>query len=257
MRLLPQGTRRWATAVIGMVCSVLALPADGSGQQRTQDSRGFVTVSGGYQVSSTDFSGSVIFPVNAEAVTATSDYVIDAGPFFDISGGVRVWRNLVVGGGVSQFTQDGEAAVAAGVPHPFFFGQDRPVSGTAIATRKETAVHIQAQWVIPVSDAVDVAVFGGPTFFTVEQDFVSGIDFTDVFPFETATFVSAPVEQQSGSAVGFHVGADVAVYVTRYVGVGGLVRWSRATVDFLSSDGDTMSVETGGVHVGGGLRLRF
>ena len=257
MRLLPPGIRRRATAVIGIVCAVLALPADGSAQQRTQDSRGFVNVNGGYQVSSTDFTHSVVFPVNAEEVTSTPDYAVDAGLFFDISGGVRVWRNLAVGVGFSRFNTGSEAVVAAALPHPFFFDRERPVSGTAIAAREETAVHIQAQWVIPVSDVVEVAVFGGPTFFTVEQDLVSGINFTDIFPFETATFVSASVQQQSESAVGFHVGADIAVYFTPNVGVGGLVRFSRATVDFSSIDGGTVSADTGGVHVGGGLRLRF
>ena len=172
-------------------------------------------------------------------------------------GGVRVWRNLAVGVGFSRFNTGSEAVVAAALPHPFFFDRERPVSGTAIAAREETAVHIQAQWVIPVSDVVEVAVFGGPTFFTVEQDLVSGINFTDIFPFETATFVSASVQQQSESAVGFHVGADIAVYFTPNVGVGGLVRFSRATVDFSSIDGGTVSADTGGVHVGGGLRLRF
>ena len=257
MRLLTHRTRGRATAVIGIVFSVLALPADGGAQQRTEDSRGFVNVNGGYQASSTDFTSSFGFLSNAEEVTSRTDYAVDAGLFFDMSGGVRVWRHLAVGVGFSRFNQDGEAAIAAALPHPFFFDRDRPVSGTAIAIREETAVHIQAQWVIPVSDMVDVAVFGGPTFFTVEQDLVSGIDFTDVFPFETATFVSASVEQQSESTVGYHVGADIAVYFTPNVGVGGLVRFSQATVDFSSNDGGTISVDTGGVHFGGGLRLRF
>ena len=182
------------------------LAADGSAQRRTENSQGFVSINGGYQVSSTDFIDSFSFVSNAENVTSTEGYAVDMGPVYDIGVGVRVWGNLAVGVGVSRFTKDSEVAVAAALPHPFFFNRDRPISGTAIATREEIAVHLQAQWLMPVSNAVEVAVFGGPTYFTVEQGLVSGITFTDEFPFETATFVSAMVEQRSGSAIGLHVG---------------------------------------------------
>ncbi|MDA1094823.1 MAG: hypothetical protein O3A25_16355 [Acidobacteria bacterium] len=118
-------------------------------------------------------------------------------------------------------------------------------------------MHIQAQWFIPVSDRLEVGVFGGPSLFSVDQEFVRGVDFRDVFPFDTATFVSAPTERQSASAVGFNVGTDVTVLLTRNVGVGGLVRFSRATVDMAAPDGTTRSLDAGGVQAGGGLRLRF
>ena len=165
--------------------------------------------------------------------------------------------NLAVGVGFSRFSKDRETAVSAGIPHPFFFNRVRPIEGIATTSRTEVAVHIQAHWLVPVNERVQVAVFGGPTFFSVEQDLVREITFADEFPFETARFVSARAQQQSESAVGFYVGADVATFFTPNVGVGGLVRFSRATVDLSSADGSMLSVDAGGLQVGGGLRLRF
>ena len=40
-------------------------------------------------------------------------------------------------------------------------------------------------------------------------------------------------------------------------GVGGLVRFSRATVDLDAPGNRTISVDAGGVYAGGGIRLLF
>ncbi|MCH2253659.1 MAG: hypothetical protein MK365_10905, partial [Vicinamibacterales bacterium] len=89
------------------------------------------------------------------------------------------------------------------------------------------------------------------------QGLVTAVDFSESYPFEVASFAEASTEEQSTSAVGFHVGADVGYFFSRYVGVGALVRFSGATVDLVSEDGGTISIDTGGFHVAGGLRLRF
>ena len=99
-----------------------------------------------------------------------------------MSGGVRLWRTVGIGVGVSRAAVDVETTVAAQVPHLFFFGRDRSISGTAPLTREETAVHVQVLAVLPVSDAFTVSVFGGPTFFTVTQDLVSDVEFTHRYP---------------------------------------------------------------------------
>ena len=72
------------------------------------------------------------------------------------------------------------------------------------------------------------------------------------YPYDTATFSSAPTVLRSVTAVGFHTGVDLATYLTPTVGVGALVRFSRAMVDLARPDGGGMlAVETGGLHVGG------
>ena len=97
-------------------------------------------------------------------------------------------------------------------------------------------------------------LFGGPTFFSVSQAFVTGIDFDQAYPYDTATLTAAMTRTQDGSTIGFNVGADIAVYFSRWVGVGGLIRFSRSEVDL--GDGPT-TIAVGGLHTAAGLRLRF
>ncbi len=249
------------TIVAVLVLWVLCAGAPVAAQVGEWDGRGFVNITGGLQFSSTDFADSLIFTAFAEQGNVDTVYGIDSGVLFDASGGARIWRNLAVGVGVSFFARDDDAAVAAQVPHPFFFDRDRAVIGTASGIRRqETAVHIQGTWFIPASDALTIAVFGGPTFFHVKQDLVTQVGFRQTYPYNTATFDGASTAEQSESTVGFNVGFnvgfDVAYYFSETLGVGWLARFSRATVDF-PSQGTVGGVDVGGFHTGAGLRVRF
>ena len=124
--------------------------------------------------------------------------------------GVKVWRQLAFGAGVSLFSRQDELQVTAQLPHPFHFDQPRRITGTAQGlTREETAVHVQAMWVAPVGQRVEIAVFGGPSFVSVTQDMATGITFTQVYPYDTAAFTGIQRRMLSASAIGFNVGADV------------------------------------------------
>ena len=110
---------------------------------------------------------------------------------------------------------------------------------------------------MPVNEAFEIAVFGGPTFFDIKQDLVTDVLFTNTYPYDTATYTGTTTGRQSESTVGFNAGADVTFYFSSHVGVGVLARFSRATIDLPSQDGGTVAVDTGGFQTGGGLRLRF
>ena len=118
-------------------------------------------------------------------------------------------------------------------------------------------MHVQASWTVTVNEAIEVAVFGGPTFFSITQDLVTDVQFTQTYPFDTATYTGATTDRQSESKVGFNVGADVSFFFSGHVGVGWLARFSRATIDVPTQDGGAVAVESGGFQTGGGLRLRF
>ena len=80
-----------------------------------------------------------------------STYPAGGGTAFDISVGVKVWRQLAFGAGVALFSRQDELQVTAQLPHPFHFDQPRRITGTAQGlTRAETAGHVQATWVAPV-----------------------------------------------------------------------------------------------------------
>ena len=69
-----------------------------------------------------------------------------------------------------------------GLPHPFHLEQFRAVDGSAAATRQETAVHVQLRVGATVGPRLEVTLFGGPTFFDVEQTLVSDILFEETYP---------------------------------------------------------------------------
>ncbi len=223
-----------------------------------QASRGFITINGGYQATSTDFTDNIVFTQFAEEGDFDADYGLGAGPLLDVGGGARVWQDLAVGVGVSLFSKGDAAGVTARIPHPFFFDRDRQISGSeADLARDETAVHLQVMWMTSVNEALEVAVFGGPSYFDVKQDLVTEVTFSQTYPFDTAEYAGSSSGRQSESTIGFNVGADVAYYFSSNVGVGWLARFSRATLDLPSEDGGTISVDAGGFQTGAGLRFRF
>ena len=245
---------RQRIAVGAAVAAIVAtVPAAGLAQPRA-----VVAVNAGAQATATAFTTRATLTLHREAGDLRADYGVDAGVFIDLGASVRLWRQVGLGVGVSRFQTTGAAGVAAGLPHPFHLEQFRAVDGSAATTRQEAAVHVQLRVGATVGTRLDVTLFGGPTFFDVAQALVADVLFTDTYPYDTATFSSALTVRQSASAVGFNAGVDLATYLTPTVGVGALVRFSRGMVDLTQPDGGgSLAVTAGGLHVGGGLRLRF
>jgi hypothetical protein len=242
-------------SVVMALLIILGAGARAGAQTRVSE-RVFISVNGLYQVTSNDFDDTTTFRIHAENGRFDTDYDVGGGLAFDVSGAYVVWRNLAVGAGLTSFSTSTPTTIEAQVPHPFFFNQPRSVSGEFEGDRSELAVHIQARWIVPVSNKLVVAVFGGPSFFQVEQTIVSDFEYTESYPFDTATFSRAIANDQSESKIGFNVGGDVAYYFSNRVGVGGVVQYSGATVEMTVPSG-TADVKAGGLQVGGGLRLRF
>jgi hypothetical protein len=167
-----------------------------------------------------------------------------------------VWRNLAVGAGVTRFSKSTLTSVNAQVPHPFYFNQPRSVTGDFGGTRSELAVHIQLRGVFPLSNRVLFTAFGGPSFFTVKQSIVSDFDYTESYPFDSATFSRAVGGEQSEYKIGINAGADISYFFSRQVGVGFTAQYAGATVEMTVPSG-TADVKAGGGQIGGGLRLRF
>jgi len=236
---------------------VLALML-GAGDARAQSGawidRGYVSASGWYQPSAAAFSA-VVRPIDfVEPSLVDTSYTIQSEIGVDAGGGVRVWRGLAVGASVSRFSKSGRGSVSAQVPHPFFFNRPRPVSGDASGlTRDETALHVQARWVVPFGRRWQLGIAGGPSWFLVGQDLVRDVTVTQTYPFDTATFDGVTSQHRSGSGAGFNAGADLDYMVRPRVGLGIGVTFSRAR---LALD-DATTVTAGGAHVGGGLRFRF
>src|SRR5262249_6082758 len=153
---------------------------------------------------------------------------------------------------VTWLTKERSGTLTANVPHPFLFNSPRTVSGSVSnVPREEVAIHVDAAWLIPISRRTETIVFGGPSYFHVAQGLVTDVTTASVYPFDTATFVSATVTRAMKSHIGYNGGADVMVLMSRSVGIGALVRYSRASVA-LPAGGDTeLTVHAGGLEVGG------
>lgn len=221
--------------------------------------RGFVMVNGLMQQSTTTFSDRIDYEKHLESGSTTTNYAVNTGPLFGGMGGVRLTRHVGVGVGVSRFTQSEIADVTrADVPHPFYFAKNRNVpAGPAATARDEFAMHVQGALVAPMSERVTVTIFGGPTLFQVRQDLVTDVSYEDVYPYNTITVQRVSTAQQKISSWGLNVGADVSMYFSRNVGIGALVQFARGTMSLTSAGGGAIPIAVGGLHVGGGLRLRF
>ena len=209
-RVRPRVAVLAAVAVI-----VAAMPAVGLAQSRVG-----VTVNAGTQATSTAFTTRSTLSLHREDGDLRADYGVDAGAFIDLGASVRLWRQ--VGVGVSRFQTTGGAWVTAGLPHPFHLEQFRAVDGSAAATRQETAVHVQLRVGATVGPRLEVTLFGGPTFFDVEQTLVSDILFEETYPYDTATFSRAPTVLLSVTAVGL---ALTPLYVKTLVQAAWTISW--------------------------------
>jgi len=226
----------------------------------TLPNRVFVDVNGGFQSGTQTFSDARDDPFNSETASWDADYETRGGPAFDVSGGVRVWRNLVAAAAYSRFTDTSVAGIRGEVPHPFFFNRNRAFAGeTAGLTQQEDVVHLSAMWVVPASRRIDVRVFGGPSLYRIQRDLVADvIHAEDGYPYDTASFDRATVERVKVDAWGFHVGGDATWMFTQNVGVGAMARFSRAETGLTSpASGESLALRFGGLQFGGGLRLRF
>ena len=210
------------------------------------------------QPAATTFSATTTTTVYRETASINTAYSPMKGKFFDGGVLVRVKRGFGAGVAVSAFSGSDAASITGSIPHPFFFNTPRSIGGTTSPLeRSETAVHVLAGYVI-VSGRLDVAISGGPSFFNVSQELVADATYAEAYPYDTTAFSSATTTKVSLSKLGFNVGADVGVKLSKNVGVGGLIRYSRASMTFpLTNTAGGVSVDVGGVQAGGGVRFFF
>ncbi len=241
-----------------LLSMALLLAAAVPGAAQTWPERVHVSINGAFQPTSNDFSHRFEFEENLETGSTDTDYQVQGAFVFDAGVGYRVWKNLGVGAAVSVFSRKDAAATRSNFPHPFFFERPREVTGDATdVTRKETVAHIQVMYLVRAGDSFRIVLSGGPSFFNVEQDLVEDVTISEAFPFDEVTFSSARKRREKASAPAFNVGADVMWMFKPNVGVGGIVRFARASVDLDAPGGRTISVDAGGFYAGGGVRFLF
>jgi hypothetical protein len=239
------------------LAAVVVFARDASAQSHPWGNTGYVSLNQLYQTTPITFTTDTKLDVNQEAGEVRTGHRIEPGFVYDVTAGRKVRGNLGVSLAASYRRQTEVADVSAAVPHPLYYNQPRLVAGPAGLKRQDLAMHLAGTWLVPVSEAIQVSLFGGPTYFRVTQDMVRNVEITEAYPFDEAVYTGVASSSEHASRLGFNAGADVTVFFTQMLGVGGLVRFSQGTVDMPSPDGSTTSVKVGGLQTGAGLRVRF
>ena len=219
--------------------------------------RVYVAVGGGYQGGIKGFTDTITFTEYLEPAHIEADYRRKSGPAIDASGAVRVWRNLALGVGFSNFSKTGSGEVSAEIPHPFFFLQPRPGGPFSFGgvTHQERVVRVEPTAIIPVGTRMLIMLAGGPAFVSVTQRIVSSAQWRESgYPYDSpVTIDGVNSGDVTGSKVGFSAGGDLGFYFSKNVGVGLGVRFVRAKVKI----NDRIKLDAGGLQVAAGLRLRI
>jgi len=230
---------------------LLAAPAMTYAQTMQWTNKGFLSVNGGGQIGSHDLTTTSTFDLYGESASIKTSQTIKGGGMFDIGGAYRVWgNNLLAGVSFTHTASTDNVDITGQIPDARFFGALRNVTTSqANSKHSETGVHIDAIYMIPVANKLDVGVFGGPSIYFVSQDSVGNVTVTEPTPTLTATMTNV-----SKTEAGFNFGADVQYLVYKTMAVGVLARyaWADATID-----GADKKLTVGGFQIGGGVRFRF
>lgn len=220
--------------------------------------RGFVAINAGVQAGPSSVTDEFTFTANAEAGRIEATYPAMTPWLLDASVGYRFWGRFGIAVGGSRVSSTETAFVRASVPHPLLIDHDREVEGESPdATRTESAAHLQLFYEMVPKGKWRGRFFGGPSYFTTQQDRVRDVTVDDIYPFDTATFRSALTGQADGSGFGINAGVDLSWMFSRRAGAGLLVRYARAGIDLNAPDSRRVSTDGGGLQAGAGLRLLF
>jgi outer membrane protein with beta-barrel domain len=249
--------RFYLSVAIATAC-VTAAPSPALAQSAGKATRFTIGVSGGVQQAAEDVSDHFTLPKNVETEVIDVKYSMKPWALIDLAAGYRLWKTLGVGVAVSVTSGKGETDVTASVPHPFFFSQPRTVTGTETdIAHSETGVHLQLQYLVPATGRLHFTLQGGPSWLSVDHDVVTDVTIAESYPYDTAAFGGAVTKSTKGSATGFNAGIDVTWLFAESLGIGGIVRYTRADVDLKAVEGRTLTMKAGGLQGGVGIRVLF
>ena len=77
---------------------------------------------------------------------------------------------------------------------------------------------------------------------------------------DSVNLTDVRTESQKHTTTGFHLGVDAQYMFMKNAGVGGMLRYSKGSVDLkgpAESGSETFKLDTGGLEIAAGLRFRF
>jgi hypothetical protein len=235
-----------------LALSLCALAAPARAQQLQWTDKAFVSVNGGGQVGSHDLASTQSFPLFDETANVTSSQSVGSGGLFDISAGYRVWQNVAVSVGYTHSGSKADLNVNGSIPDPLIFDQPHPFTTTLSgAKHSENVINLDAVYMMPVTDKIDVGISLGPSIFSVKQDVAANLSDTNTVP---------SLASESKTTGGFNIGVDVTYLMGKLPGLGkewGLGGIARYTWGSAKLGNSTDKLTVGGFQIGAGARLRF
>ena len=241
-----------------LVVDLLIVAATDAAAQSAWTDLGYFNINGAIQTGDSRFTQTLREPIYGEEATYNLTHEFSGGGMFDFSFGGRVWSNFAAGLAVTAFNTTSSLTLNGTVPHPLFFDRPRTVTSQQdVLDHRQLGYHVQLSWFVPVNDKLDVALFGGPSFFSVDQQLATQVTVAESGePFDTVTVSQVVTQKASESGTGGNVGVDVTYLFTDVIGGGVMLRWASGTVDLTTADGP-QSIDVGGFQVGFGARVRF
>jgi hypothetical protein len=244
------------------VCLLVVIGAPGASAQviPSWTDRGFFSFNIGAQPDERQSTMHGSTPLHGGTASFDATIPVESGGIFDIGGAWRLWQNVAAGLTFSSFSDTADTTVTATIPDPLVSDAPHTDSRTLTGLKhSEKAVHLSVIYMVPVKwvPKLQLAVSAGPSFFNVDKDIVSGVTFTE----GSTTITSVETTRVDEGATGGHIAFDLQYtlvenfYGLRGIGAGFLFRYAKASVDAAGIEGGSFDV--GGVHIGGGLRVRF
>jgi len=189
----------------------------------------------------------------------TFDLASQAGKSANIGLGVGYNLNpsMGVGLGAIILSNDLNASLNAGVPHPYVFNAPRTATGAYASDLKATILYLNFIYRVTVSKFT-VDLFAGPAYFNASADIINTVAIQDVFPNSSVT-MTLTTENVKKSSFGFNAGAGLNYFFAKSLGVFLEARYLSGNAAFAPSSATIpeITLPIGGLSVGGGLLLRF
>ena len=183
----------------------------------------------------------------------------------DVGGGYMLTRRFAVGASYSRMVFEDTAGLEATIPHPTVLTAKATATGTTAAafTRTEAGANIYVAVYLVRTGRMELRIFGGPSWFFHSADLVNDVQYTQVYdpltPQNEITITGSTSELVKATGFGGHGGSDAIYFVTRWVGVGGGIRFStgNATIEKEPLSQLNQKIRTGGTVIFAGVRVRL
>lgn len=191
-----------------------------------------------------------------ETADASIYYNIKKGNFFSAALGYRVYGAISLELGVDVTSRNMEETYSASIPHPLLFGVLRDDEGIEIYKLSENSVFLNIVYSVR-GGRLGLDVSAGPAYIQSRSRTISGINYTDSYPYDSVTLSSEAIDI-SKNVFGFNGGAHVLFHFTENLAINLNARYVYGKADFDTGTSIVVpQITLGGLRLGGGLRVLF